>query len=483
MAGHDGSYRSFRMRVKPVLGGDGQVNRIVGTLQDVTEDRASRERLLHDAVHDSLTGLPNRMLFLDRLERALVRARTPGGTKPAVFLIDIDRFMELEERIGHSAADSVLLAISRRIARIMRPLDTVARVTGDQFAVILASEQAAGKIAETAEHIRKALKAPFNFGDRDLTLSASIGVTIYDSNPATAADVLRDAELAMYYAKRLGGDRIEAYRASARSIAAYNRASEEDLERGMKQGELHVQFQPVMDIQTGQMAGAEALMRWIHPTRGTVNPDEFVPLAERSGQIEKLGRLAFEQSAAQAKDWMTTLGLPEEFFISVNLSPAQLATETLLNDMRSLVSADKELARHLKLEITESQVMTNPEHSAYMLQALRNLGLGLALDDFGTGHSSLSYLHRFPFDTIKIPQPFVKMGGDSGIAHTQGPIIRAVIALASDLDLMVIAEGVETLDEIERLRQLNCRFAQGFAFGAAMTGAEFGKKLSAQLAR
>lgn len=483
IAGHDGNYRTFRMRVKPVLGGDGQVNRIVGTLQDVTEDRAARERLLHDAVHDSLTGLPNRQLLLDRLERALVRARQPGGVKPAVFLIDIDRFMELEERIGHSAADSVLLAISRRITRVMRPLDTVARISGDQFAVILASEQTAGKIAESAEQIRKALKAPFNFGDRDLTISASIGVTIYDGNPAEAGDVLRDAELAMYYAKRLGGDRIEAYRASARSIANYNRASEEDLERGMRQGELHVQYQPVMNVASGQIIGAEALMRWNHPTRGVVNPDEFVPLAERSGQIEKLGRLAFEQAAAQARDWMTTIGLPEDFFISVNLSPTQLATETLLNDMRNLVSQDKALASHLKLEITEGQVMSNPEHSAYMLEALRSLGLGLALDDFGTGNSSLSYLHRFPFDTIKIPAAFVKMGTETGIPHTQAPIIRAIVGLAEDLDLMVIAEGVETLDEIERLRQLNCRFAQGFAFGAVMTGPEMAKKLLAQLGR
>jgi diguanylate cyclase (GGDEF)-like protein/PAS domain S-box-containing protein len=195
---HDGNHRTFRMRVKPVLGGDGQVTRIVGTLQDVNEDRASRDRLLHDAVHDSLTGLPNKQLFLDRLERALTRAKLPNGIKPAVFLVDIDRFMELEERVGHSAADSVLLAISRRIARIMRPLDTVARLSGDQFAVILASEAAAGKIAETAEQIRKALKSPFNFGERDLSLTASIGVTIYDGNPATADDVLRDAELAMY---------------------------------------------------------------------------------------------------------------------------------------------------------------------------------------------------------------------------------------------------------------------------------------------
>lgn len=484
IAGHDGSYRSFRMRVKPVLGGDGQVNRIVGTLQDVTEDRASRERLLHDAVHDSLTGLPNKQLFLDRLERALVRARTPNGTKPAVFLIDIDRFMELEERVGHSAADSVLLAISRRISRIMRPLDTVARIAGDQFAVILSSEQAAGKIAETAEQIRKALKAPFNFGDRDLTLTASIGVTIYDSNPATAPDVLRDAELAMYYAKRLGGDRIEAYRASARSISAYNRANEEDLERGMRQGELQVQFQPIMDIMSGQIAGAEALMRWNHPTRGVVPPEEFITLAERSGQMEKLGRIAFEQAAYHTRDWMTQMpNLPESFFISVNLSPTQLATETLLNDIRTVVGQNPGIAGHLKLELTEQQVMTNPEHSAYMLTALRNLGLGLALDDFGTGHSSLSYLHRFPFDTIKIPADFVQMNDVKGNVHTQVPIIKAVVALAHDLDIAVVAEGVESVDEIDRLRKLNCRFAQGFAFGAAMTASEFGKQLTAQLAR
>jgi diguanylate cyclase (GGDEF)-like protein/PAS domain S-box-containing protein len=480
---HDGSFRTFRMRVKPVLGGDGQVNRIVGTLQDVNEDRASRARLLHDAVHDSLTGLPNKQLFLDRLERSLVRARMPSGIKPAVFLIDIDRFMELEERVGHSAADSVLLAISRRIARIMRPLDTVARLGGDQFAVILASEQAAGKIAETAEQIRKALKSPFNFGERDLSLTASIGVTIYDGNPVTSDDVLRDAELAMYYAKRLGGDRIEAYRASARSIAAYSKASEEDLDRGLRHGELHVQFQPIMDIHAGVIAGCEALMRWNHPQRGVVPPEEFVPLAERTGLIERLGRLAFEQAASQARDWSNQFQLPEDFFVSVNLSPSQLATETLLNDMRTLVNDHRSVAAHLKLEITESQVMTNPEHSAYMLAALKQLGLGLALDDFGTGHSSLSYLHRFPFDTIKIPAPFVQMSDDTGMSHTQVPIMRAVVALATELDLTVIAEGVETLEEIERLQQLNCHYAQGYAFGAAMTGPELTKRLVAQFGR
>jgi len=448
LTAHDGSFRTFRMRVKPVLGGDGQVNRIVGTLQDVNEDRASRDRLLHDAVHDSLTGLPNKQLFLDRLERSLVRARLPNGIKPAVFLIDIDRFMELEERVGHSAADSVLLAISRRIARIMRPLDTVARLGGDQFGVILASEAAAGKIAETAEQIRKALKSPFNFGERDLSLTASIGVTIYDGNPVGADDVLRDAELAMYYAKRLGGDRIEAYRASARSIAAYSKASEEDLDRGLRHGELQVQFQPIMDIHSGLIAGCEALMRWNHPQRGQVPPEEFVPLAERTGLIERLGRLAFEQAAHQTRDWAAQFELPEDFFVSVNLSPSQLSTETLLNDMRALISENRGVAGHLKLEITESQVMANPEHSAYMLAALKSLGLRIALDDFGTGHSSLSYLHRFPIDTIKIP------GGVRAVARGQWHLADAGAHRSAPsspsppiLDLSVIAEGVESLEE------------------------------------
>ena len=481
LSAHDGTWRTFRMRVKPVLGSDGQVNRIVGTLQDVNDDRAARERLLHDAVRDSLTGLPNKQLFIDRLERALVRARLPNGIKPAVFLIDIDRFTELEERVGHSAADSVLLAISRRIARTMRPLDTVARLGGDQFGVILASEQAAGKIAETAEQIRKALKSPYNFGDRDLTLSASIGVTIFDGNQATAAEILRDAELAMYYAKRLGGDRIEAFRASAKSIAAYSKASEEDLDRGLRHGEFAVLFQPIMDIHAGKVAGCEALLRWNHPQRGVVPPEEFVPLAERSGLIERLGRVAFEQAAGQAREWAASLHLPEDFYVSLNLSPGQLSTETLLNDLRALVNDHRGVARHIKLEITESQVMSNPEHSAYVLSTLKRLGLKLTLDDFGTGHSSLSYLHRFPFDTIKIPASFVQLGEDNAMSHTQVPIIRAILTLAAELDMTVVAEGVETIEEIERLQQLNCHYAQGFAFGAPVTGAELGKRLSAQI--
>jgi EAL domain-containing protein (putative c-di-GMP-specific phosphodiesterase class I) len=238
-----------------------------------------------------------------------------------------------------------------------------------------------------------------------------------------------------------------------------------------------------MDIHAGVIAGCEALMRWNHPQRGIVPPEEFVPLAERTGLIERLGRLAFEQAAGQARDWVSHLPLPDDFFVSVNLSPSQIATEALLNDMKALVNEHRAVAAHLKLEITETQVMTNPEHSAYMLAALKQLGLGLALDDFGTGHSSLSYLHRFPFDTIKIPSAFVQLGDDSGMAHTQVPIIRSIVALATELDLAVIAEGVETIEEVERLQQLNCHYAQGFAFGPAVNAPELGKRLAQQFGR
>jgi EAL domain-containing protein (putative c-di-GMP-specific phosphodiesterase class I) len=239
-----------------------------------------------------------------------------------------------------------------------------------------------------------------------------------------------------------------------------------------------MQFQPICALNSRRIVGVEALMRWRHPLRGVIGPDEFVPLAERSGQIEELGRLAFEQSAAQLQKWLAAGKLPEEFFVSVNLSPRQLSAETTLADMRTYLNAHKSLAKHIKLEITESQMMVNPEHSAYVLSTLKAMGLGIALDDFGTGHSSLSYLHRFPVDTIKIAAPFVRFSDESGFAHTQAPIIRSIVSLARELDLMVIAEGVETEAERERLMQLDCRFGQGFLFAEAMDGDALQRRLA-----
>ena len=295
--------------------------------------------------------------------------------------------------------------------------------------------------------------------------------------------MLRDAELAMYYAKRLGGDRIEAYRASARSITACNKASEEDLDRGMRQGEVQVQFLPIMDVQANVIAGAEVTLRWNHPTRGMVPPEEFEPLAERSGLSERLSRLAFEQSAFHVRDWMGTQVLGDDFFVIIALSPTQLSAETLLNDMRALLDNDRRIAEHIKLELTEAQVMSNPEHAAYVLALLREQGLGLCLNEFGIGQSSLSYLHRMPFDTVKLAPTYVQIDDDTGMERTQVPIMRSIATLCSDLDLNLIAAGIEKVAEVDRIRAMNCRFAQGTFFGDAMPAAEFSKQLASQQQR
>ncbi len=483
LAHSDNSYRTFALKVKPVLSGDGQVTRIVGTLQDISHEIAARERLLHDSIIDSLTGLPNKELFLDRLERALIRSREGGSAKPAVFFIDIDKFSKIDEKFGLSVSDSVLLATSRRIARLLRPLDSIARINGDQFAVILSSEKNASNIAKIAEQIRKTMRMPFNFGASDINLTISIGITIFDNSQVNAKQILQNAELAMNYAKRHGGDHIEAYRASAQSITAYSNNSEDEIARGLLNNEFNMLFQPIVNIHSNQIVGAEALMRWEHPSKGFIRPDEFIMIAERTGQIEELGKLAFEQAAQQVQQLGNALPLKEDFFISVNLSVRQLANENMLANMKRIIALHSNIIKHLKLEVTETQIMGNAEHSSYMLTTLKSMGLSLVLDDFGTGYSSLSYLHKFPFDCIKIPVQFVKIHESEALTQTQIPIIRSIISLAKELNMSVIAEGVETKQELERLRLLECNYAQGFLLGSAMSGSKWHKLLQAQYAK
>lgn len=483
LAHNDKSYRTFQMRVKPVLSGDGQVVRIVGTLQDISHEMAQRERLLHDSIYDSLTGLPNRELFLDRLEQALIRSREGSGAKPAVLFVDIDNFSSLDEKIGLNASDSVLLATSRRIARLLSPLDSVARINGDQFAIILTNKKTAANIAKIAEQIRKAMNLKFNFGQKDISLTVSIGITIFDNSDANAKQILADAELAMLHAKRNGGNRIEAYRASARSIKSYSTISEEELSRGWLNNEFSVRFQPIMNIITNKIIGAEALLRWQHPQKGELLPSEFIPLAEHSGQIEKLGKLALELSAIQIEKWNEIFPLDNKFFVSVNLSPRQLANENMLSSIKSMIAQYSSIIGRLKLEITESQLMTNAEHSSYILAELKSMGFGLALDDFGTGYSSLAYLHRFPFDTIKIPAPFIQINKDEDLIKTQIPIIKSIISLANDLNMDVIAEAIENKEELNRITKLGCKYAQGYFFGKALNAGEFSAKLKAQYSK
>ena len=460
----DGHYLWFALRARPVVGSDGEVIRLVGTLTDVTDFKTVEERLLHDAVHDNLTGLPNRELFLDRLEAVLGLAKADSTIRPTVMVIDVDRFKQVNDSVGMALADSILLTLARRLGRLIKPHDTLARLSGDQFGLIVLSERDAARITTLAETIRRTLRAPITFNDREIFLTGSIGLTLGDSEPQGAEERLKDAELAMYHAKRMGGDRIEVFKPSMRARKSDRLSIESDLRRAIEREEISILYQPIVRLEDRAVAGFEALARWDHPRLGRMSPNEFITIAEETGLIVELGLFVLERTARQLSTWQRTLRPRDPLFASVNISSRQLLRHDLIQDLRTVLARAPLTRGSLKLELTESVVMENPEHAAQMLHRIRELGAGLALDDFGTGYSSLAYLQRFPFDTIKIDQSFVRMTSKG----TRPVILRSIIALAHDLGMDVVAEGAETDSDAVELYQLGCEYAQGFVFGEPM---------------
>ena len=461
----DGHYLWFALRARPVVGSDGEVIRLVGTLTDVTEFKTAEERLLHDAVHDNLTGLPNRELFLDRLEAALGLAKSDTAIRPTVMVIDLDRFKQVNDSVGMAIGDSILLTLARRLARLIKPQDTLARLSGDQFGIIILSERDSARLVALAETIRRTLRAPITFNDREIVLTGSIGLTLGDSEPQHADERLKDAELAMYHAKRIGGDRIDAFKPAMRARKADRLSIETDLRRAIEREEITLLYQPIVRLEDRAVAGFEALARWNHPRHGRMSPIEFIGIAEETGLIVELGLFVLERTARQLSAWQRTLRPRDTLFASVNVSSRQLLRHDLIQDLRTVLARVPLARGSLKLELTESVVMENPEHAAQMLHRIRELGAGLALDDFGTGYSSLAYLQRFPFDTIKIDKSFVHTTAKG----TRPVILRSIIALAHDLGMDVVAEGAETDSDAVELFQLGCEYAQGFAFGEPMT--------------
>jgi diguanylate cyclase (GGDEF)-like protein/PAS domain S-box-containing protein len=466
----DGHYLWFALRARPVVGSDGEVVRLVGTLTDVTAFKTAEERLLHDAVHDNLTGLPNRELFLDRLEAILGFAKatsnkSDAALRPTVMVMDLDRFKQVNDSIGMAVGDSILLTLARRLGRLVKPQDTLARLAGDQFGLILLSERDAAKITAFAETIRRTLRAPIAFKDREIFLTASIGLTLGGSEPQRGEEMLKDAELAMYHAKRSGGDRIDVFKPSMRARKTDRLSIESNLRRALERDEINILYQPIVRLDDRATAGFEALARWNHPKLGRLSPAEFITVAEETGLIVELGLFVLERAARQLGAWQRTLRHRESLFCSVNVSSRQLLRHDLIQDLRTVLARTPLTRGSLKLELTETVVMENPEHAAQMLQRIRELGAGLSLDDFGTGYSSLSYLQRFPFDTIKIDQSFVRTTAKG----TRPVILRSIVALAHDLGMEVVAEGAETDSDAVELFQLGCEYAQGFAFGEPMS--------------
>jgi diguanylate cyclase (GGDEF)-like protein/PAS domain S-box-containing protein len=431
----DGHYLWFKLRARPVVGTDGEVLRVVGTLTDITDGKIAEERLLHDAVHDNLTSLPNRELFLDRLDAAIALGKADEQLRPTLIIIDLDRFKQVNSSVGMAVGDSILLTIARRLSRLLKPQDTLARISGDQFGMILLSEREPERITAFADTIRRSLRAPIGFGARQIFLTASIGLVLYDGQNRNRGELLKDAELAMHHAKQHGADRIEVFKPTMRSNKVDALTLESDLRRSIERDEIAIYYQPIVRLEDRAIAGFEALLRWNHPRLGRLGPSEFIPLAEETGLITDLGRFVLERAARQLVAWQRLVSGPRPLFVSVNVSSRQLLRQDLIQEIKAVLARNLLSPGTLKLELTESLVMENPELAAQMLARIRELGAGLSLDDFGTGYSSLAYLQRFPFDTIKIDQQFVRGSGRGA----RPVILRSIIALAHDLGMEVVS--------------------------------------------
>ena len=476
LRGEDGNYVWVILKARPVVGADGEVIRVVGTLADITETKVSEERMLHDAVHDNLTGLPNRELFFDRLNVALRNARATGMQRPSVIAIDLDRFRHVNDAAGLAAGDSVLLTSARRLGRMLNPQDTLARISSDQFAVIILSESVPAAINGMADRIRKTVAMPVTFNDREIVLSVSVGVALADpqQNPKPE-DLLKEAEIALSFAKRSGGNRVDTFKASMITQRADGLALEADLRRALERNEISLSFQPIVRLQDRTIAGFESQLRWNHPRLGRLTPADFVPLAEETGLIGDLGIFAMERAARELSAWQLALNVDPPIYATVRIPSRLLLRHDLIADVKSVLTRSGVSRGSLKLEIPEYLMMENPEHSAQMLVRLRELGAGLVLSDFGAGYSSLSYLQRFPFDTIKIDRSFVQHTAKG----SRPRMLRSMVSMAHDNDMDVIADGAESESDVIELFQIGCNFGQGHLFGQSLSPIEARKLMGA----
>ena len=435
--------------------------------QDVTERKRMEEQLLHDAFHDGLTGLANRALFLDRLSQRLRRAKRAKGAKRgrsdsyAVMFMDMDRFKQINDSMGHEAGDTLLKALAERMGPVLRIDDTLARLGGDEYVVLLDKVQSVRKAVAAADRIQKALAKSFVVQGRELFITASIGLVVDSGRYERAEDVLRDADTAMYRAKSRGRARCEVFDQEMHQSARLRMETEMDLKRAVDKGEFRVFYQPLVCMGTGRIRGFEALVRWLHPERGMVSPGEFIPLAEETGLIVPMGAYVLEEACRQAGVWRSSLPEFNDLLMSVNLSVRQFSASSLLEDIRGVLERTGFPPEALKLEITESGIMENAEVSVKLLGGLKDMRIRLSIDDFGTGYSSLAYLPRFPFDYLKVDQSFV-MSMEEQPENRE--IVKTIVSLAHGLGKEVIAEGIETEAQLARLRGLGCEFGQGYLF-------------------
>jgi diguanylate cyclase (GGDEF)-like protein/PAS domain S-box-containing protein len=451
----DGSLRWVEERGRPSYGPDGTVQWIDGVIMDLTERKELEQRLAHDAAHDPLTGLPNRTLLLDHLDATLARGER-AGTHTAVLFVDLDRFKLVNDAMGHIAGDELLVHFTRRLNSALRESDMAGRTGGDEFVIVCADLEQPDEAEAIAGRVADVLGDPFTVQGRTVFVTASIGIALAEAG-ADAGDVLRSADAAAYRAKDRGRNRYEVFDDALRAATTAALELETDLHRALERHQLFLRYQPVVELGSGRLLGAEALVRWQHPERGLLTPDQFLPAAEASGLVVAIGREMLDL-ATGALAAVPASSLPT---MNVNISPRELAQRDLVDRIREVLGENDVDARRLCIEITENAVLDELDTAIETLDAIRNLGVRLAIDDFGTGYSSLSYLRRLPVDTVKIDRTFTT---ELNTDHNDVTIVAGIIGLARGLGLQVVAEGVETERQAEILIELGCTQAQGYLY-------------------